>query len=126
MGLMEQIKADIYQIVTNSNDFGVTLTFVAPTAETITVVGTAKKHRIQYDEYGVPKTGTNTKNVSCSVAVDSLTGYPYRNGEGEIDLAGHLVTWTDAMTVPIQYQVSEWYPDETVGLIVIILGEYGI
>ena len=127
MGLTEQIQQDLLAITTNANDFGISLTFTAPTSPVtvVTTTGTAKRHHLEFDEMGMVK--GNALNATCTVSELALRAlsYPVRNIDGKVTFKDHLVAWTDVTGSPITYIVNEWYPDETTGLIVLILGEYG-
>jgi hypothetical protein len=125
VGLLDQIKNDVKNITTDLNMFGVALTFVSndsPPA-TCTVAGTTTKHRLGTDRDGAPYNG---RNASCSVSEQVLTAadYPVRNDKNEVDLKGHRVTFKDSTGNNSTYLIESWYPDEKVGLIVCILGDF--
>lgn len=134
MGLIEQIQKDIQGITSNTNDFGVPLTFEAPTSPVtiVTVAGTVKKHHLTFDEFGAPIRGkANVLNATCSVSALTLNAatYPYTitdaDGVVKAYFKGHKVTWADVSGVPQTYIIDQWYPDDQTGMIVLILGEYG-
>jgi hypothetical protein len=124
MDLTAQAIADIAFITSNTNDFGVPVTFTAPTSPlTIRTVGAqTTKHHTDFDELG---NVVNTKKASVSVSeiVLNAAGYPVRTSAGLVDFNGHLVSWKDSNGTTFQYTVDEWLPDEKVGNIVLILGE---
>jgi len=101
--------------------FAVDLVFTAPTAEIAAIKGIASKHRMSINpDDGLP---INSPNIHASV-VESLLiaqSYPTRTANGEVYMKGHKVLY-DGKT----YRISENYPDETLGLIVFILDEYGV
>ncbi len=124
-GLIEQAKADVLAITSNPDEFGISMTFTAPEPgnETATVVGLHTKHYIGINEEGI---AVNTKNAHISVSESLLTdaGYPVRNiTSGEVVLKNHKVSVKDSTGVVKNYVIEEWFPDETIGLIVCILGE---
>lgn len=125
MSLTELAKADIEQITSNSDEWGIALSFQAPApgSETAEVKGLATKHRINIDSEGLP---TNSKNASCTVSEKFLTdaGYPVRNSKNEVALQDHRVRWTDSSGLLCEYIISQWFPDEKLGLIVCILEDY--
>ncbi len=127
MGLNDQIRNDILSITTNTNEFGVPITFTAPTSPTTvrTVNGTIKKHRLEFDEFGQPK--ENVKSTTCSVSILAFNNasYPARNNDGVIDFTDHLAAFADVSGIATTYAVNQWFPDEQTGLIVFILGDYG-
>ena len=123
MSLYDTAKADIESITSNTDEWGKTATFTAPTAETATVALIHNKHHTGFNELGKR---VNSKYGSIAVSESNLTadGYPIRDADGEINLAGHLIDVADSTGVVQNYVVREWYQDETIGLIVVILGDY--
>lgn len=123
MGILDQARLDMQQITGNSSDFGVSISFTAPTSETATVIGFHTKHHMAYTEEGER---INHKTASIAVAEKLLTdeGYPTRNAAGEIDFSGHLVSVVDSTGNSKDYICEQWFPDEALGLIVLILGGY--
>lgn len=123
MGLLNDIKEDIRAITSDTNGFGVELTFTAPTGEVAVVAGLHTKHHMGFDvESGKD---VNIKNAHCSVSEALLTeaGYPVRNAAGEVFLRDHQVQAVDSTGTLCKYVVAEWIPDETIGLILCILGD---
>lgn len=95
-----------------------------PDANLITVQGLATRHRQTYDpDNGLPMIG---KNNHCSFSEVSLNelGYATRNNKNEVIVKGWLVSWSDT-TGEYKYKIEEPQPDETLGLIKCMLGEYG-
>ena len=95
--------------------------FVLPVA--VTVQGLATKHNLQVDTDGNAVSG---KNVHITVSEDRLVseGYPVRNSNKEVSLIAHKVDYADSTGILKNYVVLECYPDETVGVITCILGDY--
>jgi hypothetical protein len=123
MGLIEQAKADWNAITGNANEFGVAMTFEAPTSETAAVVGLHTKHHLNVSPEGTAVSG---KNAHVSVSEKLLTdlSYPVRNAAGEVSLKGHKVTVKDSTGGDKIYKIREWYPDETIGVLVCILTDF--
>ena len=123
MGLLDDIREDIRDITTSEESGGVELTLEAPTGEIAVIFGYHSKHHLGVD----PETGkqVNTKNAHCSFSEIVLTelAYPVRVN-GEVSLKGHKVTAKDSSGIDYQYIIREWFPDETVGLIVCILHDF--
>ncbi len=121
MGLIDTINSDIANITSNLNDFGVSMTFIAPDLTTLTVTGIHTKHHL-----GVNTEGEiiNSKKASIAVSESKLAGYPLRNAKNEVDLNGHLVNVKDSTGTLCNYKIRQWFPDETIGLIVCILEMY--
>lgn len=123
MGLIEQIQQDIRQITTDIDGFGVEMRLIAPDATEIALQGLFTKHHMGYDDEGKM---VNTKNAHASFSEDILVdaSYPYRDFSGEVHLEDHRVVVKDSTRNDKEYIIREWYPDETIGLIVCILGDY--
>lgn len=123
MSLITQAREDLKDIIENSEEFGVALVFTSPDGDTAAVVGLHARHHKSID----PDTGApiNSRVAHVSVmenALDAL-GYPVRT-DGEVNLRNHKVTAADSTGTEHTYTVREWFPDETLGMIVLILGEY--
>lgn len=123
MGLLDQARLDMQQITSNSADFGVSISFTAPTSETATVIGFHTKHHLAYTEDGEK---INHKTASIAVSETLLTdeNYPTRNASDEVHFEGHLISVSDSTGSTKNYVCQQWFPDEALGLIVLILGDY--
>ena len=125
MGLVAQAQADIKEITSNPDDFGVEITLIAPTSETAVIIGLHTKHHLGIDTDGLP---VNSKKAYVSFSENTLiaanASYPIRNTNGEVELKNHRVKVKDSTGTLCQYVIREWFPDEEVGLIVCILGYY--
>lgn len=121
--IFQLAKRDAKKFVT-SGGFEETITLVTPTKDkTLTLTGFATKHHINFDSDG---NQINSKNVHICISESDLVAnsYPVRNAKNEIFLLKHLVSFPDSSGVIKNYVVRENYPDETLGLIVLILGDY--
>ncbi len=125
MALLAQAKRDIEQITSNLNGWASVLRFTNPLGVDITINGIHTKHWIQTD----PADGRqiNSKNAHISFSEKFMTdlGHSIRNADGEVYLAGYKVHVSDSTGFEKDYIIREWFPDETIGLIVCILGDYG-
>lgn len=124
MGLFEQSQLDMQSITENLNDFGQNATITTPDGlTTVNIIGWHTKHHTKYDIDGVK---VNSKNASLAFAEKQLTdlSYPVRNANLEVDLLNHIITSKDSTGVDKTYVVHENFPDEYLGLIVLILGDY--
>lgn len=125
MGIIAQARLDINDIVTNANDFGVTLVFEAPTSPVTikTIIGTGKHISLKFDELGMVQ--GRGSNATCTVTEAALiaASYPYKDGNGNITFERHKVTMTDATATGV-YMVDTWTPDKTLGLIVLEMGDF--
>lgn len=120
MGLIEQARKDVRQFISNPDEFGVEVNFLAPTSELVTINCTAMKHSTGIGTDGLP---VRSKIAHLNVSELQLTeqSYPTRNAAGLVHFAGHIVTWKDSTGILQKYNVNEWFPDETLGTIVLLL-----
>lgn len=123
MGLIGQAQKDWETITNNTAEFGVELRFTAPTGETATVNGLHTKHHLGFNTEGQP---VNSKTAFVTVSEKLLTDaeYPVRNSSGEVNLNKHRVAVKDSTTELKQYMILQWLPDETLGAITLMLGDY--
>lgn len=102
----------------------VSLTFYKVVGTEYTAKGIATRHHLGVD----PDTGltVNSRNVHCTISETLLTaqGYVTRNSKGEVDLVNSFVKYADATGVVRTYKVNEVLPDDSLGLIVCILGTW--
>ena len=125
INLVEQAKKDILAITSNaSSGFGQSITITTPDGViSASINGLSTKHHIGMDSDGALM---NVKNAHISFSEQLLTNvsYPVRNINGEVQLRGHKITTKDSTGVEKNYIINENFPDETVGFIVCILGDY--
>lgn len=120
MSLLDDIRQDIADITSDSEGFGQEIVLTAPDATTLTITGLHTKIHLGVDTDG---NMVNSKKAHVSFAEKFLTdaSYPVRNTKGEVDLKKHKVDVKDSTGLVKNYLVKEWFPDETLGLIVCIL-----
>lgn len=89
----------------------------------VETTGLASKHWINFDTDG---SSVNSKNAHICIDEDALVllGYPVRNSSNEVSLFNHRVLVPDSSGIIKEYLIKEWFPDETLGLIVCILSDY--
>lgn len=126
MGLIDQIREDLNTIITNANDFGVTLELENPNTSpisTATVTGTGRHISLKFDELGMVQ--AIGSNATCTVSEAALiaAGYTYKNSNDEIDFRRHKVTMDDATRVGV-YMVKDWIPNRNLGIISLVLGDF--
>jgi len=124
MGLTELSISHAKTFTTDSNHWGVEMTFTAPTAETVTFNGLHVRHNTRYDqESGALVSG---RNASVTVSESELTdaSYPVRDADDDVSLLNHRVSVADSTTTVREYVIREWFPDEKLGIIVCILGDF--
>ena len=121
--ILQLAKRDAKHFVT-SGGFEESIVLITPTRDKqLSLTGLATKHWINFDTDGNP---VNSKNVHICIDESFLVanGYPVRNAKGEINLMKHLVSFPDSSGMVKNYVVRENFPDETLGLIVCILGDF--
>lgn len=121
MGLIDQAKADIAQITSNQDDFAVEIKLTAPDGTVKNTTGLHTKIHL-----GVSTDGTmvNSRKAHISFSEVNLTGYPLRNIRGEVDLRNHNMEVKDSTGITKKYTIQQFFPDETIGLIVCIVEDY--
>lgn len=120
--ILQLAKRDSKFFVTNGG-FEVDIELVTPTNDrSLLLTGFATKHWINFDTDGNP---VNSKNVHICIdeAILVANGYPHRSKNNEIFLKNHYVSFPDSSGLQKKYVVRENFPDETLGLIVCILGD---
>lgn len=122
MNLIDRAKQDWQKFTSSASGFGRTLTLIAPNTTEIEIIGLATKHHLGIDEDG-NAISTKQVHVSFSEKLATDLSYPIRNANGEVDIIGHTIKTNNANGLEITYVVQEAFPDETIGVIVCILGE---
>lgn len=121
--LFNLVKRDAKRFI-NAGGYEVEITLITPdNSQTINITGWAVKHFNSFDSDG---NQVNTKNVRATIDESVLVslGYPVRNPKGEIRLVDHKVSFIDSSGILRNYIVRENLPDENLGLIVLIMGDY--
>ena len=122
MNLLDAIKRDIAQIQNNGNEYAVDCTFTTITNTTFTIKGVHTKHHLGVDTDGLP---INSKTASISFSETNLpVNISIRNNANEVRMINWRVSVKDSTGVTAQYVVREVFPDEMLGTIVCILGDY--
>lgn len=124
MGLIDKAKRDIERITSDLNGWAVALLFETPTGETAAISGRFTKITLPNEEPEGTSAATLQAHVSFSEKFLIDLGYPVRNADGKVHMDGHLVTATDSTGTAERYLIRTWEPDETIGLIICMLGEY--
>jgi hypothetical protein len=120
--LLQAARADAKRYI-QAGGFEETIVLTTPAGDaSIETTGFATKHHINFDTDG---TTMNAKNAHICVDENFLAdnGYPVRVNE-EVNLLNHRVSFPDSSGVQKEYIVKENFPDETLGLIVCILGDF--
>lgn len=122
MNLKQLAQRDIATITGNTNDFADEATLTKPTdPETNTTVNVIHtKHHLSLDTDGLP---VNGKVASIAFSEDNIDE-SIRNVNNEVDLIDWKVLVKDSTGTDKQYIIREWFPDEMIGMIVCILGDF--
>lgn len=123
MGFYDQVKKDIEQITSNTDEWAVTITFISPSLVTAIITGLRSKIHLGVDTDGA-MINSRKSHISFSEKFLIDAGYPVRNGDDEIAIIGHRVNVGDSRGVIKKFIVQNVFPDETVGLIACTLEDF--
>lgn len=122
MSILEAAKRDLAQIQANGNDYAVDATFKPLTGSNFTIKVIHTKHYLGVDTDGLP---VNAKTASISFSESNLPdGVDIRNADNEVRMINWKVDVVDSSGVVAQYIIREHFPDEMLGTIVLILGDF--
>ncbi len=120
--VLNMAREDIIEI-TSEGGFETDVTVITKDKVTSVVVpAIAMKHHMAFDTEG-QKLNSEQAHVSISESKLVDAGYPVRV-DGDVSMIGAIVKYKDSTDVEGKYKVNENYPDETLGLIVLILSRY--
>ncbi len=124
MSLIAQAQADIKQITSNLDEFAVDIKLINTLNENIEIQGLHTKIHLGVDTDG---NMVNAKKAHISFSEDNVLalGFSIRNIKGEVDLKKWKADLKDSTGIVKNYSIQQWFPDETIGLIVCILEDYG-
>ena len=123
MSLIAQAQADIKQITSNLGEFAVDIKLINTLNENIEIQGLHTKIHLGVDTDG---NMVNAKKAHISFSEDNVLalGFSIRNIKGEVDLRKWKVDVKDSTGIVKKYSIQQWFPDETIGLISVILEKY--
>jgi len=136
MSLLEIARDDIKRITTDLSEWAVLMTFKTPTAgpfdytfdftfnnsQMFTLQGLHTKHHIGINGETGQRVNTKQASVTVNESFFNDVGYLVRVN-GEVSLRDHQVAVKDSTGNVCTYVVREWFPDESLGVIVCILGD---
>lgn len=126
MGIIARANRDIQRITSNPDGFGIPMKLLAPTGEIANIIGIHPKVHLGVNSEGnVISTKQARATFSEKVLMNANPAYPLRNTDGNVNLDGHILTMADSTGVMHDYVAQTWIPDETIGIIVVMLGDYG-
>lgn len=124
MGLLDRARADARKILGDLAGWATMLTFTSPLGEIITIPGTFFKRTLTVmTGDGTP---SNARQIHITFSETEMIAayYEIRNAEGKVHLEGHLVSCADSTGITHTYIIREWHPDETLGIVRCMLGDY--
>lgn len=127
MDMMDIARRDARTFVTSkSGGFAVDAVLIDANGVEASIQLIHTKHHLTYDEDRA--TMVNMKNAHICFSEADLNSiaptYQLRNADKEVFMKGHKVRVKDSTGVEFTYVMNEWYPDETLGLIVCIIGDF--
>lgn len=126
MNLAERAILDTKKITSNANEFGVIVSFTSlpDQGQTATCNAINNQHWLSVQNGLI----VNAKNASIAFSegalLDANPNYPIRDAGKKVSMNGHLCDLKNSTGEIQNYIVLQSWPDETVGLIILILGDY--
>jgi hypothetical protein len=102
------------------------ITFETPDAvSNVTVLGIAMKIHLSLEQENREYINTRHAHVTVSEQLLIDAAYPTRNTTtGDVDMLNHRITYTDSTGTARTYLIREVHQDETVGILVFVLGTF--
>lgn len=123
MSLYDQAKADIAQITSNTNEWAAEIILEDSEGNICVIQGIRSKHHLGIDTDG-NRVNTRNAHISFSENQTIAHGWNIRNDKKQVKIKGYKVSVADSTGELGSYVINEAYPNETLGLIVCILGQY--
>ena len=123
MSTLDRAKAAVKRITSNTDGFAVNVVLTTPTSSTINITGITSKIHLGVDTDG---NVASSRKVHLSFAESQITdmGLSIRNAKGDVDLRKYIFAIPDSNGVVKKYSLAVNIPDETIGLITVILEDY--
>lgn len=127
MGILDRARNDFKKHITSASGAGEDILIETPVGAPVNgsanVRGLAMKHHLSFNTDGQM---VNSKNTHITISESDLVelNYPIRNTKSEVSLHLHKVTYTDSSGTDATYLIIQSFPDETLGVITCILGDY--
>ena len=125
MGILDQARSDVQSILSDLGGFALEVILKTPDEATVvSVIGHHTKHHLPMEFEGVM---VDVKTASIAVAEKQLIdqGFPnIRNAAGDVTLNKTLCDVKDSTGVLKNYVVLQVFPDEMLGILIFILGDY--
>lgn len=125
MNMMDIVKRDANFITKTDSGFVTPTTFIdLDGVEYGPINAIHTKHHLGFDLQTAQEINTLKSHVDVSEQELIDLNYPLRDSNGDIALAGHKVKASDSNGVEWTYVIEQWFPNNKVGVIVMILGRY--
>lgn len=122
MSLIQAAQNDIKKITANLSEFALDVQLIKPNGDIVAIKAVHTKHHVGLDSDGIP---VNAKTASIAFSEYNLPeGVSIRNAKNEVVLKNWKCNVIDSTGVVKNYVIREWFPDEMIGLIVCILGDF--
>ena len=119
--IYDEARSDFKDVI---NSEGVECTFTpSGSVDSLNIRGLFASHHNSINTDGVP---INAKTTRLTIIEKDLTDHDYvtRNSKGYVSMKDHKVSFIDASGVLQYFIVNEVFPDNTLGVITLILGDY--
>jgi hypothetical protein len=122
MSLIQAAQNDIKKITANLSEFALDVELIKPNGDIVEIKAIHTKHHVGLDSDGL---AVNAKTASISFSEYNLPeGVSIRNAKNEVVLKNWKCNVIDSTGIVKNYIIREWFPDEMIGLIVCILGDF--
>ena len=119
--VQDMARADAKRIL-NEMGFDSSITFTRG-SDTAILNALGIMHHLTFDTDGLP---VNSKHVRVTVCEKSLNdaGFVTRNDKNDVVMKDVLISFFDTTGLEKKYCVAEYWPDESLGTILLILEKY--
>lgn len=128
MNLYDRAKRDVQRYTTDEKGWAESLLLSTPDG-LITATFAALKSKVHLNVDGDGNL-VNSRKSHITISEPALLAanptYPIRNAGGEVDIKGHKVSLKDSTGTINTFIINQAFPDETIGLIVCILGSIDV
>lgn len=113
-----------WQRFSSGDEWSTPIQISPPGGSFVTVDGLAIKHHLSIDTDG---SNINSQNAHCTIseALMVAAGLTVRDAQNVVAMNDFLLKYTDSTGTEGEYVIKQAFPDETVGMITFILGNYG-
>jgi len=124
MSLIARSQSDIKRITSNLSEWAVDIRLTNRSGSFVDIQGLHTKIHLGVDTDG---NMVNAKKAHVSFSEDNTLALDFsiRNANGEVDILKWRCDVKDSTGVVKNYIIKQVFPDETIGLIVCILEDYG-